>query len=111
MHILASTSVLFTITTVQVPNLALTHTKRITVSGGRGEALIVTDPGIIERSVGGGVPRPPPHPLADSVTIYAKTTMHCSPDFSMHQSNCVFSAHSVRALYTLQDQGKFLDLN
>ena len=30
-HILASTSVPFTLTTVQVPNLALTHTKRITV--------------------------------------------------------------------------------
>ncbi len=31
-HILASTSVSFTLTTVQVPNLALTHTKRITDS-------------------------------------------------------------------------------
>jgi hypothetical protein len=30
-HILASTSVSFTLTTVQAPNLALTHTKRITV--------------------------------------------------------------------------------
>ncbi len=30
-HILASTSVPFTPTTVQVPNIALTHTKRITV--------------------------------------------------------------------------------
>jgi hypothetical protein len=30
-HILASTSVLFTLTTVQVLNLALTHKKRITV--------------------------------------------------------------------------------
>jgi hypothetical protein len=30
-HILASTSVPFTLTMVQVPNLALTHTKRITV--------------------------------------------------------------------------------
>jgi hypothetical protein len=30
-HILASTSVPFALTTVQVPNLALTHTKRITV--------------------------------------------------------------------------------
>ncbi len=30
-HILASTSVPFTLTTVQVPNLALTHAKRITV--------------------------------------------------------------------------------
>ncbi len=30
-HILASTSVPFTLTTVQVPNLALTHMKRITV--------------------------------------------------------------------------------
>jgi hypothetical protein len=30
-HILASTSVPFTLTTVQVPNLALSHTKRITV--------------------------------------------------------------------------------
>ncbi len=30
-HILASTSVPFTLSTVQVPNLALTHTKRITV--------------------------------------------------------------------------------
>ncbi len=30
-HILASASVPFTLTTVQVPNLALTHTKRITV--------------------------------------------------------------------------------
>ncbi len=30
-HILASTSVPFTLTTVQVPNLALTHKKRITV--------------------------------------------------------------------------------
>jgi hypothetical protein len=30
-HILASKSVPFTLTTVQVPNLALTHTKRITV--------------------------------------------------------------------------------
>jgi hypothetical protein len=30
-HILASTIVPFTLTTVQVPNLALTHTKRITV--------------------------------------------------------------------------------
>jgi len=32
-HILASTSVPFTLTTVQLPNLALTHTKRITVYG------------------------------------------------------------------------------
>jgi hypothetical protein len=31
-HILASTSVPFTLTTVQVPNVALTHKKRITVS-------------------------------------------------------------------------------
>ncbi len=31
-HILASASVTFTLTTVQVPILALTHTKRITVS-------------------------------------------------------------------------------
>jgi hypothetical protein len=30
-HILASTSVPFTLMTVQVPNLALTHTKQITV--------------------------------------------------------------------------------
>ncbi len=30
-HILASTSVPFTLTAVQVPNLALTHTKRIAV--------------------------------------------------------------------------------
>jgi hypothetical protein len=30
-HILASTGVPFTLTTVQVPNLALTHKKRITV--------------------------------------------------------------------------------
>jgi hypothetical protein len=30
-HILASTSVLFTLMTVQVPNVALNHTKRITV--------------------------------------------------------------------------------
>ena len=30
-HILASTIVPFTLTTVQVPNLALTHMKRITV--------------------------------------------------------------------------------
>jgi hypothetical protein len=30
-HILASTTVPFTLTTVQMPNLALTHTKRITV--------------------------------------------------------------------------------
>jgi hypothetical protein len=30
-HILASTSVPFTLTMVQVPNLALTHTRRITV--------------------------------------------------------------------------------
>jgi hypothetical protein len=30
-HILASTSVPFKLTTVQVPNLALTHKKRITV--------------------------------------------------------------------------------
>jgi hypothetical protein len=35
-HILASTSVPFTLTTVQVPNLALTHTKRITVYHVRG---------------------------------------------------------------------------
>jgi hypothetical protein len=32
-HILASTSVPFTLTTEQMPNLALTHTKRITVYG------------------------------------------------------------------------------
>ncbi len=32
-HILASTSVPFTFTTVQVPNLALTHMKQITVWG------------------------------------------------------------------------------
>jgi hypothetical protein len=31
LHILSSTSVPFTLTTVQVPNLELTHTKRITV--------------------------------------------------------------------------------
>ncbi len=31
LRILSSTSVLFTLMTVQVPNLALTHTKRITV--------------------------------------------------------------------------------
>ena len=30
-HDLASTGVPFTLTTVQVPNLAITHTKRITV--------------------------------------------------------------------------------
>jgi hypothetical protein len=30
-HTLATTSVPFTLTMVQVPNLALTHTKRITV--------------------------------------------------------------------------------
>ncbi len=30
-HILATTSVLFALTTVQVPNLALTHSKRITL--------------------------------------------------------------------------------
>jgi hypothetical protein len=30
-HILDSTGVLFTLTTVQVPKIALTHTKRITV--------------------------------------------------------------------------------
>jgi hypothetical protein len=33
-HILASTSVPFTLMTVQVPNVALTHTKRITVCRG-----------------------------------------------------------------------------
>jgi hypothetical protein len=47
-HILASTIVPFTLTTVQVPNSALTHTKRITLhklffalilSGRRGPAL------------------------------------------------------------------------
>ncbi len=31
MHILAATNVPFTLSTVQVPNLALTHKKRITV--------------------------------------------------------------------------------
>jgi hypothetical protein len=31
MHILSSTSIPYTLTTVQVPNLALTHMKRITV--------------------------------------------------------------------------------
>ncbi len=31
MHIFAATSVAFTLSTVQVPNLVLTHTKRITV--------------------------------------------------------------------------------
>jgi hypothetical protein len=37
-HILAATSVQFTLSTVQVPNLALTHTKRITVErGNKGE--------------------------------------------------------------------------
>jgi hypothetical protein len=35
MHILDSTNVPFTLTTVQMPNLALTHTKRITVKAGR----------------------------------------------------------------------------
>jgi hypothetical protein len=34
-HILASTSVPFTLTTVQVPNLSLTHTKLTTVCNGR----------------------------------------------------------------------------
>jgi hypothetical protein len=33
LRILSSTSVPFTLTTVQVPNLALTHVKRITVCG------------------------------------------------------------------------------
>jgi hypothetical protein len=32
-HTLSSTSVPFTLTTVQVPNLALTHTKRLPVQG------------------------------------------------------------------------------
>jgi hypothetical protein len=35
-HILSSTRAPFTLTTVQVPNLPLTHTKRITVKGAEG---------------------------------------------------------------------------
>jgi hypothetical protein len=31
---------------------------------------------------------PPPPPPAGSLTIYAKTTVHCSPDSSMVNTNC-----------------------
>jgi hypothetical protein len=39
-HILASTSVSLTLTTVQVSNLALTHTKRITVQAQSRESMV-----------------------------------------------------------------------
>jgi hypothetical protein len=48
-HILASTSVTFTLTTVQVPNLALTHTKRITVYNMNEEKIVnIAEEGIIK---------------------------------------------------------------
>jgi hypothetical protein len=43
-HILSSTRDPFTLTTVQVPNLALTHTKRITVYEGEGWEIACTQP-------------------------------------------------------------------
>jgi hypothetical protein len=50
-------------------------------------ALIATEPAIVFVCVRGGLVIPPPFPppprLADSVTIYAKTTVHCSPDSFM----------------------------
>jgi hypothetical protein len=49
-RILSSTSVPFTLTTVQVPNLALTHKKRITVWG-ESEAAVLCPELHSERSV------------------------------------------------------------
>jgi hypothetical protein len=42
LRILSSTSVPFTLTTVKVPNLALTHTKRITVWGRENRQCFLT---------------------------------------------------------------------
>jgi hypothetical protein len=51
-------------------------------------ALIVMEPAsecvCVER--GGRLPQPFPLPQACSVIIYAKTTVHCSPDSSMVKS-------------------------
>jgi hypothetical protein len=51
-HILASTSVPFTITTVQVPNLALTHMKWITVHVRR-HVCMTRSPQVVVRPVHG----------------------------------------------------------
>jgi hypothetical protein len=58
-------------------------------------ALIVTEPASQRVCVGGGggAATPPPPPLASSVTMYAKTTVHCSPYFSI-----VFPLHSLSNL-------------
>jgi hypothetical protein len=42
---------------------------------------------------GGGVlhPLPPLPPLGDSITIDAKTTVHCSPDSSMFECQAIFA--------------------
>ncbi len=55
-------------------------------------ALIATEPAIacVFVCVGGGGAIPHPFPLAVSVTIYAKTTMHCSPDYSMLLRSCMW---------------------
>jgi hypothetical protein len=45
-------------------------------------ALIVTEPSSECVCVGGGA-TPTTPPTSRSVTIYAKTTVHCSPDSSM----------------------------
>ncbi len=53
-------------------------------------ALIVTEPVsecvYVEGMEGGGVNLQPSLPLAGSVTIYAKTTVHCSPGSSVPHS-------------------------
>ncbi len=43
---------------------------------------------------GGGGGAPTPFPLAGSVTIYAKTTVHCSPDF-LHGIRISKEEHAV----------------
>jgi hypothetical protein len=41
-----------------------------------------------------------PHPLAGSSTVYAKTTMHCSPDFSMYRAKQDIWNFSVLPMYS-----------
>ncbi len=74
-HILASTSVPFTLTTVQVPNLSLTHTKRITVC--------VADSKIITKKLGGFIDRHNPQP---SYSCYYRLALHSSQAIHIKQA-------------------------
>ncbi len=65
-------------------------------ASGEGRGAIIVTGAQVESGVWGGMPRPPPLPLADSVTIDAKTTMDCSPDSSMCFSLCTSSVHTGR---------------